>query len=467
MAKRLTVAEVLFSLGRGDFGELVGAAEDEQLEFKGSPYHLDSDLMKFEFAKDVTALANAAGGVIILGFRTCEDPDSSVEYVEECRPFERGLFDLDQYEKVLAEWICPMMGSVKIIPYESPAYPSKIAVAVVVPAGEDEEKPFLVKRTVDSEGKVRGTPFGYFERVRDRIPAISAEAVRGYMRDGMRFSEITRRLDSIQAFLGDSGPNAPTGLTDPEILDRISEAEKTVDRATRPDIALSAFSTSSCSFPELFSSNSAEVVRLIEEPPVMRPDGFAITPSGARWSSQIIQGRLRRVVVQANKLIELWQDGALVTVGPGDDDMLCWFTRSHTNSKPGLPIRSFVLAEVTVNFCSLALEVFKHALPTPSHLRFILKLDNMTEDGVPCTLGATDDRGPNTFRFPGSTRGAPSSTLTSTYVAPFKDLDLGHVVYQLLGRTYVQFGLNYDQMPYVEPNQRRITPESLFPNLRG
>jgi hypothetical protein len=142
-------------------------------------------------------------------------------------------------------------------------------------------------------------------------------------------------------------------------------------------------------------------------------------------------------------------------------------SRSHTNSKPGLPIRSFVLAEVTVNFCSLALEVFKHALPTPSHLRFILKLDNMTEDGVPCTLGATDDRGPNTFRFPGSTRGAPSSTLTSTYAAPFKDLDLGHVVYQLLGRTYVQFGLNYDQMPYVEPNQRRITPESLFPNLRG
>jgi hypothetical protein len=466
MAKSLTVAEVLSCLERGDFAEIVGSAEDEQLEFKGAPYHLANDAMKLELAKDVTALANAEGGIILLGFRTCKDPDSSIEFVDECRPFDRGLVDVDQYAKVLAEWVCPMMGSVRILPFESPTHPGKIVVAVHVPPSETENKPFLVNRSVDADGKVKGTQFGYYERVRDRIPTTSAEALRGYIRDGMRFSEILRKLDSIQTFLGNSEPTPTPGVAESDVISRISEAEFAVDRAERPNIVLSAVSTSLSSFPELFSSHSAEVVGLIEEPPVMRKDGFAITPSGARWSSQIIQGRLRRVVARGNRLIELWQDGALIAVGPGDDDMLCWFTRSHTNHKPGLPIRSFVLAEVTLNFCNLAAEVFRHAVPAPSHVRFVLRLDNMTEDGVPCTLGIGDDRGANIFRTPGSILSAPGPILESSYTAPFSDLDIGHVVYQLLGGVYVKFGFSYEQMPYLDTAQKRITRETLFPQMQ-
>ena len=466
MAIRLTVAEVLYFLGRGEFDKIVGAAEDEQLEFKGSPYYLVSDSMKLELAKDVSALANADGGVIVLGFTTSKDPDNSIEFVDRCRPFDRKLFDLDQYSKLLEEWICPKMNSVTILPFSSSADPEKIVVALVVQAGSTEEKPFLVNRTVDPEGKVRGTQFGFYERVRDRIPATSAETLRGYIRDGMRYSEIVKRLDSIESFLGDSRAAEPSGVTEIEINNRISEAEKSVDRATRPNIILSAFSLSSSTFPELFRSNSSEVVKLIEEPPVMRREGFAITPSGGRWSSEIIQGRLRRLVARGNKLVELWRDGVLVTVGPADDDMLCWFTRNQTNYKPGLPIRSFVLAEVTLNFCTLTAEIFKHAVPAPSSLEFVLKLDNMTEDGVPCNLGIGDDRGPNSWRFPGSTRNAPASELVSNCTAPFEDFNVGRAVYELLGGIYVQFGFNYDQMPYIDADQKTITRETLFPNMQ-
>jgi hypothetical protein len=466
MPKQLNVESVLQLLQRGEFGEIVGVAEDEHLEFKGAPYHLGTDYMKFELAKDVTALANADGGLILLGFRTCKAPDSSVEYVDECRPFDKGLVDLDQYGKVLAEWICPRMDAVTILSFDSPEHPGKVAVVVSVPAGRIEDRPFIVNRAVDAEGRIRGTQFGFYERVRDRVPAISADAVRSYLRDGMRFSEIMKRLDSIESFLSASEKSTPGSLTDSEMSGRISEAEKMVDRAVRPNLILSAFSTSPCSFPELFSSNSSEVVRLIEEPPVMRREGFAITPGGTRWSSEIVKGRMRRVVVPANKIVELWQDGALITVGPGDDDMLCWFTRSHTNYKPGLPIRSFVLAEVALNFCYLALEVFKYAVPAPSNLKFILKLNNMTEDGVPCTLGAGDDRGPNVFRLPGAVRSATGPVLESNYTARFSDLDLGHVVYQLLGGIYAQFGFTYDQMAYADPVEKKITRDSLFPNMQ-
>ncbi|WP_058188864.1 AlbA family DNA-binding domain-containing protein [Terracidiphilus gabretensis] len=166
MAKRLTVDEVLYFLGRGDFDEIIDAVEDEYLEFKGAPYHLASDSMKLELAKDVSALANGDGGLIVLGFCTSKDPDSFVEFVHECRPFDRKLSDLDQYVKVLADWICPAMSSVELLPFSSRANIEKIVVALFVPAREIDQKPFLVNRAVDPAGKVRGTQFGYYERIR-------------------------------------------------------------------------------------------------------------------------------------------------------------------------------------------------------------------------------------------------------------------------------------------------------------
>jgi hypothetical protein len=54
----------------------------------------------------------------------------------------------------------------------------------------------------------------------------------------------------------------------------------------------------------------------------------------------------------------------------------------------------------------------------------------------------------------------------STYTAAFKDLDLGEVAYQLLGGIYVRFGFNCDQMPYVDRVQKKITRESLFPDIQ-
>jgi hypothetical protein len=167
--------------------------------------------------------------------------------------------------------------------------------------------------------------------------------------------------------------------------------------------------------------------------------------------------------VKGCKLIELWQDGALIVVGQGDDDMLCWFTRSQRNSKPGLPIRNFVLGEVTINFCNLAVEVFKSAEPMPRQLNFFLVLDNMTEEGVPCTLSSSPDNRP----FPilaGFTKSAPEATVTSTFTTPFEKIDVGIVAYQLLGGLFVKFGFDYDDMPYVQhdPDGNRITPRSLF-----
>ena len=138
--------------------------------------------------------------------------------------------------------------------------------------------------------------------------------------------------------------------------------------------------------------------------------------------------------------------------------------RSQTAArKPGLPIRNFVLGEVTLNFINLAVVAFKHAKPTPQDLEFLLVLNNMTEEGIPCTLSTARDNRP----FPvglGETKNAPSEIISSAFTTQFESIDIGVVAYHLLGELYVQFGFNYDDMPYVQhdPDGNRITPTSLF-----
>jgi len=130
--------------------------------------------------------------------------------------------------------------------------------------------------------------------------------------------------------------------------------------------------------------------------------------------------------------------------------------------KPGLPIRSFVLGEITLNFIDLALAIFKDAKPTPLELEFLLLLNNMTEEGVPCMLSTARDNRP--FPFAGEKRSAPSAAISSSFTARFENLDVGMTAYQLLGGLYAKFGFNYDDMPYIQHDSdgNRITSKSLF-----
>ncbi len=466
MAQRRGIEEITGILETGDFDSLIDTVEDVVLEVKGKPYQLSvSDIHRHELAKDVSALANSNGGVILIGFQTSKDPVTAVERIDLCRPFDLSLVDIDQYRKTLQDWIYPPVHSLDIRCYPSSSDRRKGVCAIVIPASAAEGKPYVVTRNVEPDGKVRGNQFGLYERIQDGIPLTSAESLRGYLSDGMRFAEISQRLSTIEGFLGNSsGPPAATGLSDLDIQERISEGEKAIERSASANIVLAAASTSQSAFPELFHSQSVPIVRLLENPPLLRKDGFAITLKDPQHS-EIIKARVRRVAAKHVRLIDFWRDGAIVAVGPGDDDLLCWFTRSQTATrKPGLPIRNFVLAEVTLNFINLAVDVFQHAHPKPKQLKFLLTLDNMTEEGVPCTLASGRDNRPFLVNWGGRIGSAPDAVISSSFTASFEGIDVGVVAYQLLGELYVKFGFNYEEMPYIlhGSDVNRITSESLF-----
>jgi len=406
----------------------------------------------------VSALANAAGGIILIGFRTRKNISTSVEEIESCRPYDASLFDTEQYRDVLQHWVHPPIHSIAIDFYRSPTDQSRGVAAIVVPASVSADKPYIVVRAVAPDGNVFGTMIGYFERVLDRIPTTSVATLRSQLKDGMRFAEFSERLASVEVMLAERLPYA-SGITRPttKIAERVVEAENAVGRVGQPNFVLAAESTSDSGFPQLFESRDAPVVSLLERPPVLRRDGFAIK---APRPSSIVKGELRRSVMQGYEIIDLWKDGTLIAIGPGDYDLLCWARQPKAGV--GLPIRNFVLAEVTLNFVRLVSEVFKQAEPRPRDIRFFVRLENMTVDGVPCTLSSDRDN----LHFPraGEKKVAPdASTITAELTARFETMDVGQIVYGLLAQIYAFFGFNHIDMPYVDEEQpKTITPKSMF-----
>src|SRR5215469_10027396 len=133
MAQGLTVEEILEILKSSKFDALIGSIESANLEAKGIPYQLSAgDPQKHELAKDVAALANANGGIILLGFRTAKNPNTAEESIDACRPFERTLIDIDQYRNVLQAWIYPPVHSVQIDYYPDTVASGKGVAAIVV-----------------------------------------------------------------------------------------------------------------------------------------------------------------------------------------------------------------------------------------------------------------------------------------------------------------------------------------------
>src|SRR5438067_3261507 len=79
----MTREEALAILAGGDFDGFVGVTEGLEVEFKREPYRMGQDSQKFELAKDVSALANAGGGVIVIGVLAERGDEVALDVVTE------------------------------------------------------------------------------------------------------------------------------------------------------------------------------------------------------------------------------------------------------------------------------------------------------------------------------------------------------------------------------------------------
>jgi hypothetical protein len=437
-----TPKEVLEKLETGDFDALIGLMESEWLDAKETPYHLDTPKQKLEIAKDVTAMANASGGIIVIGFDCEKQPTTAGEQISKVNWFPISLISPDKWNQILTDLVHPAPHGVSVRVFE--AQDGKGVAAIVIDAAAMTEKPYLVGKMMDENGTNIGSYFGYFQRKGDTTPPISIARIQQQLSAGMRWSSIDQRLQAIEtniAAWAKAGPPAKRpSISESVRKERLTAARLAVDRHEDPIAYYMANAESDCDFPTLFTSRDERVVKLVDNPPQLRSRGFEIEAGNY---SEIVQGQLRRNIVERYKLIDLWRDGLFMYIAPGDEDFLGW--RMGGEDKP-IHISNYVLAESILVFCWLMIFVFSEADPKPSVLRLTVGFDNITRPSGPATLRDAPES-----RIPvGHVHRAPEKRVEVHQVVEYMEYDPARVAYLLMEDIYHWFGFDSQAMPYVD-----------------
>lgn len=178
----------LFALLGHDPNDLIGQPETSWLDFKDQPYLLEKtfpgrDRQRFELAKDISALANAKGGVVLLGVKTEIEEELQEEVAKELRPIAPGMVNPTQIQAVIWEWIQPKL-NIEVQSHSVPGEGGELWSIFVLPQ-QERDLPFIVAGEFIGEGRGRNRNlFGVYERVGSQNSPYPTWQVQRWIHDG-------------------------------------------------------------------------------------------------------------------------------------------------------------------------------------------------------------------------------------------------------------------------------------------
>jgi hypothetical protein len=459
MPRFIPLPELVEILQSGNFDRLLGGIEEDHLECKSAPYNLEHDREKMEFAKDVSALANADGGFILIGVQTEREPQHQGDIIRRMGYFAENRIDFTQYQNVVRDWVLPAIPGLRFTWHPCAADRDVGIASIFVPQEASGERPFLVAKVVENNGRMIGSYVAFFERTRDNVSATKPSDLRDRLKDGRRFAELDARLGNIEEMVGKftaiQAPERPAFAVE-TVFRRVQRARREVGLEGNPAFSLAAWPLQPVDFPNLFESHLVPVVRLLENPPRLRDAGFDIS---TRRLSSIVEWQFRRCLIPDHKVLEVWRDGPLICVVPGGDWHLCWGMRSTPET--GLRINNLALAETVFLFCDWSLKVYEQAVPTPQRFKIRAMLSDMAVNGRPFTLNPFR---PNDFNLDEDRHPAPLPAGQHFEIEVERAADnAGTMAYRLLSDIYAWFGFNAEEMPFTDRQEQppRIDPAQL------
>lgn len=451
----LSQSQIVEILSTGDFSSLVGQFESEFLECKNQPYSLDTDERRMELAKDISGLANGGGGLLLLGFSTRKDPTHGEDQIDRARPFPLSMFNADQYLQVLSSWLWPPFEDVRFEAFPIAGDQTRGVVAAVVPAVPQELKPLLVAKTLlDSQRRVE-LVFGYCERKRAHVSHHDVRRLHTLLRDG-RFvaEEIREGFAELQNLIAQAPAALPPPTPPENITPRIDAALEAVGHLDRPAFVLAATPTRALNLRALFETRRSPLVNLLEQPPTIRRAGFGIASD---INSRIVEGRLRRSLVENYTLIEIHRDGVIIFAAPGDQERLCWGRERRQEER--FLVNQLALIEMTYLFCQFTYQVYEDTLEPGELLDLgmrILRLRRgdqnfFLEAGALDRIGGRDEAA------------APAESTAARAEVRFGVDSPGRAAFLLVAELYAWMGFEEERIPYTLDVEgvRSIDPEQI------
>ena len=436
--------EVLALLGAGRANELIGLRESAQVEFKLVPYRLEEEHQKFELSKDTSALANALGGVVILGVRTERDETHPWDTAVEIRSFPANVINAQQLIAIALAWVYPPIEALDVRIYPDPRLQDHCLAAIIVPPQRTSIGPFLVAKVADAANRIDGALVGYFERrAADAMP-LSAQEVQGVLRDGLLFRRALDERAQIPPAEVEPSPARPVRTPKPDALmseetqRRLIGLAAATKLADGPLFALTATPTPRVDASGMFQAEDHPITQLLRHPPVLRELGFDLN---TLQDPVINAGLSRRAMLSLYKGLECWRDGTLLFAATASEEFLSWGERA-----PNAPLRlnPVPLLESTLLFAILAARLYELAPEPPEYVTYTLTLRRLCVDHkLPLLKPGPADR-----RIIAEPHEAPDCDYEAAYVASRAE-DAGRVAFLLVREVYAWFRLTFDRIPYV------------------
>lgn len=452
MPKNLTPAAIRDILERGVLDDLIGVLEDDGFETKRAPYQLDQEHQKQELAKDVTALANRDGGVLLIGPATEREPSHIGDEVRSVSTFAAALLNPETYHSVLGEWIYPRLEAVEIRWFPLRDDAARGIVAIFIAPQPEAQKPFLVTKTINESGRRTDILFGYAERRRGNAVPMTVQEIHALIRDGRSSDRNGRAIDELRHELREAlrdrhvEQHRPPAIARGEVIARLNSAREAVGFLERACILYASYPAEETQVSGLFDA-TGPAVDVLEHPPELRRNGFVLADAGP-GSSVIVRGELRRRLYQGHVLLELWRDGVLIGVAPADEDFLLWASRGRNTINP------LVLAESGFVFVETAKRALQVMEPRPTEMWFEIHLSFLPGASMP-TL-APGPLASMRWQVGAGAAAAPASAFDAA-VRHSSETETGVIALDLVSRIYNWFGLPTNTVPYGETVNDRAT----------
>jgi hypothetical protein len=152
----MTVAsrtEVISALSQNRAQDLMRTAENSWLDFKTTPYALNTDKGKFELCKDVAALANAQGGLLVCGARTTPLTTEAKDVVTELTAFPEEHARVQSCRDVITEYVHPPVATT-FTWYDEPAKEGHGYLVIDVEPLREEARYAMVRKMLSDKGKL-------------------------------------------------------------------------------------------------------------------------------------------------------------------------------------------------------------------------------------------------------------------------------------------------------------------------
>lgn len=439
----LTRTKVLAICESGDFTPLVGAVENIEFDCKMQPYVLTNEKGKRELAKDVSAFANAGGGVILLGLKTEASPDHFRDEVVSVKPFAQNLVNPIQYNDLLAAWVFPAIAGVGVAWKASTKDPGKGVVVIDIPPQPNNAKPFLITKTLDGT-KVVESIFGYAIRKGDTSAPLGVKELQQHLNSGLTYdTNLNSRLSGIetalQAFVGSTYQQAQTEALATQLSSALKVALDHGDLKDERVLVLSAQPVEKARLQSIFASGKGTLKSIVEHPPTLRRSGWSVETLD---TAKIVQGRFIRVTNGTRKVLDLYADGTMIFAVSANTDFLAWGKRSPYNINP------LALIEVVFSFMALYAKVLEDFVVMPNKVHLGVGLRGMQRDGNHSLLG------PGGINSIAQSMGmnmkeAPADSFENSYDEDTAAFEPEIAAYEVVRLVYLWFGLAENEVPYT------------------